>query len=237
MRQTILKCERVLLHTIAFDLCVQHPYKNLMDTVGMLVRSNLVSNEVSKQIKRFSYELVNHSMRTSLCLQHEPQSIADAAIYFATVHLENLVDHLGQRALPEVLKVKGRLAIDSEELRSIVSQMMELYTVMPNVDPAIRKTYGKLVSSGVIPGVIPRPEGETKGVGSSGTHAACAASPPPPPREPGSSDRRRSDAGLKRSTAGVIQSQGDTEETDSGHVLAHSHAPISKRRKSETGPA
>lgn len=53
MRQTVLKCERVLLHTIAFDLCVQHPYKNLRDTVGMLVRSNLFfSIEVAKQIKR-----------------------------------------------------------------------------------------------------------------------------------------------------------------------------------------
>jgi len=65
-------------------------------------------------------------MRTSLCLQHEPQSIADAAIYFATVHLKNSLDHLGQRALPEVLKVKGRLAIDSEELRSICTQMIEV---------------------------------------------------------------------------------------------------------------
>ena len=65
-------------------------------------------------------------MRTSLCLQHEPQSIADAAIYFATVHLENSLDHLGQRALPEVLEVRGRLGIDSEELRSICAQLMEV---------------------------------------------------------------------------------------------------------------
>lgn len=33
LRQEILRCERVLLHTIAFDLCVEHPYKYLIETV------------------------------------------------------------------------------------------------------------------------------------------------------------------------------------------------------------
>jgi len=160
MRQTILKCERVLLHTIAFDLCVKHPYKNLIDTVKLLHQSKLIDDKSKKEFAQNALNFLNDSMRTSLCLQYDPQKIASAAIYLATVYLDQ-IDMSRNSSTTE--KWKKHLKILPAELSSICSQIMEVYDQTLNVDTAsdpqgarMRLMHSKLVSSGVVAPQDPR---------------------------------------------------------------------------------
>jgi len=121
MRQQILKCERILLHTIAFDLCVKHPYKTLITTVKRLKERGLIQDRQKKEFAQNALNFLNDSMRTSLCLQFEPAKIASATIYLANVFLNKGVQDSNAEIWMESLD------ITAAELQSIVTQIMEVY--------------------------------------------------------------------------------------------------------------
>jgi len=96
-RDHILLLERVILHTIGFELSIDHPYKFLLEKINKLIFSPALQFEVSKRFpknnttqKTLQNELIqiamnfaNDSMHTSLCLQFPPEMIATSCVYMS----------------------------------------------------------------------------------------------------------------------------------------------------------
>jgi cyclin T len=111
LKERILLLERVILHTIGFELSIAHPYKYIVDTIKRLVNKRQVeyksatsttaadtntttTTTVKKSTNQANLELMNvmvqiamnfcnDSMQTSLCLQFGPQTIATACVFLA----------------------------------------------------------------------------------------------------------------------------------------------------------
>mmetsp|Transcript_17697 Transcript_17697/g.26341 ORF Transcript_17697/g.26341 Transcript_17697/m.26341 type:complete len:379 (-) Transcript_17697:55-1191(-) len=142
-RNKILFAERDLLQTIAFDLTVPHPYKNLLQFVKSLGGSH--------KLAQVSWNFVNDSLRTTLCLQYQPETIACASIYLAS------------RFLQQPILIKGKetpwwKAFDTkfEHIEDIMTQILDLYesgSVIPGnnktnaVTPTKRSTTTTTTSS------------------------------------------------------------------------------------------
>ena len=84
LKESILIAERVLLHTIAFDLDVEHPYKDLVPLVQQM---RIKDKERSKAVLQTAWNFVNDSLSTNLCLQHQPRVVACATVYLAGKYL------------------------------------------------------------------------------------------------------------------------------------------------------
>jgi Cyclin, N-terminal domain len=108
IKERVLLLERVILHTIGFELSVDHPYKFLVEQIKKLVHqrkleyiptppsasaaagasgANLSSSQLASkmlnELVQYAMNFANDSMQTSLCLQFEPQTIAMATVFLA----------------------------------------------------------------------------------------------------------------------------------------------------------
>ncbi|KAK1399268.1 Cyclin-T1-4 like, partial [Heracleum sosnowskyi] len=75
-KELILKGERFLLATLAFNLNIEHPYKPL---VGALKKLEISDKELTK----VAWNYVNDWLHTTLCLQYKPHYIAAGSIFLA----------------------------------------------------------------------------------------------------------------------------------------------------------
>lgn len=134
-KERILLLERVILHTIGFELSIDHPYKFLVDIIKKLIHKrqiafvdpkdaeagspSLVYNQMLNKMVQYSMSFANDSMQTSLCLQFEPQKVAIACVYLA-----------GQFAKVKPVGGQGWLDLlgqpDVESLACISLQIVEL---------------------------------------------------------------------------------------------------------------
>ena len=89
LKERILLLERVVLHTIGFELSIDHPYKFLVDTIKKLIAKRSVEyitpnkprDKMMHELVQYSMNFANDSMHTSLCLQFDAQYIATACVY------------------------------------------------------------------------------------------------------------------------------------------------------------
>jgi len=102
LKERILLLERVILHTIGFELSISHPYIHFGKVKTMISSRQLeysppsasssasssASNtfhdqfqNMMKELTQSSMNFANDSMHTSLCLQFPPKTIAHACIY------------------------------------------------------------------------------------------------------------------------------------------------------------
>jgi len=107
-KERILMCERILLHTIDFDLCLEHPFKYLIEICKKLKQKGIIGKDTdsrqhvasligqgkhednSRQFAQNALNFVNDSMRTSCCLQFPPHRIAAAGVFLAVLFDENI---------------------------------------------------------------------------------------------------------------------------------------------------
>lgn len=133
LKERILLLERVILHTIGFELSIDHPYKFLVEQIKRLVHRRQVewvdpssvtgaaSAQMSAMLNKmvqYAMNFANDSMQTSLCLQFGPQKIATACVYLSG-HFARVQPTQNQSWL-------DLLQIDVESLASISVQIMEL---------------------------------------------------------------------------------------------------------------
>jgi hypothetical protein len=98
LKERILLLERVILHTIGFELSIDHPYKFFVDQIKKLIVTRQVKyitpppptmncaqviTKMMNELVQFAMSFANDSMHTSLCLQFTPQQIATACVYLA----------------------------------------------------------------------------------------------------------------------------------------------------------
>lgn len=124
LRQSVLKCERVMLHTIAFDLCIKHPFDDIIKTVRRLHDMRLVKKDQQRALAKQTVMFLNDSMRTNLCLQFDLRKVAHACIYLATEYLNLGISDTNQE------KWLSQKTLTADELQSISEQIMQLYETM-----------------------------------------------------------------------------------------------------------
>lgn len=102
LKERILLLERVILHTIGFELSIDHPYKFFVEQVKKLIQTRQLKyksssssssaatantretyNKMMTELCQYCMSFANDSMHTSLCLQFSPQLIATACVYLA----------------------------------------------------------------------------------------------------------------------------------------------------------
>ncbi|CAJ1892279.1 unnamed protein product [Cylindrotheca closterium] len=181
LKERILLMERVILHTIGFELSIDHPYKFFVDQIKKLTQTRQLVykqppenlnptqtyQKMMNELVQYSMSFANDSMHTSLCLQFSPQQIATACVYLAGQFAK--VDAPENSSWSKVLGEP-----DIESLASICVQILEL------IDP--RKTGGDLDNFKKIRTQLEVLKRANKGKMSSGM------GPPPPPPPPPSSE-------------------------------------------------
>jgi|UPI0005819D5E transcription initiation factor TFIIIB Brf1 subunit/transcription initiation factor TFIIB len=153
LKERILLLERVILHTIGFELSIDHPYKFLVEQIQKMIHKrqleyinptdgvgkidgdnkapsvSQVMDKMMKSMAQYAMNFANDSMQTSLCLQFEPQKIATATVYLA-----------GQFSKVRPIDGKDWLEVlnypDVETLASISLQIVELVTERKGTDEA-----------------------------------------------------------------------------------------------------
>jgi len=157
LRERVLLLERIVLHTIGFELSVDHPYKFLGEKVMKMMHpqskqleSTTAATAVttkhalsSTRLLQCAVNFANDSMHTSLCLQFPPETIAMACIYMGALHC-NLTPTQG-RAWFDVLRGNyggsgnnsNGAGLDIESLASISFQIMELIADKKGFNPSM----------------------------------------------------------------------------------------------------
>jgi len=93
LKERTLLLERVILHTIAFELSIDHPYKPLIEQVKKMnptqnqkieyIDKSKNSKELMNELVQKAMSMANDSLYTSLCLQHHARQIAMACIFIS----------------------------------------------------------------------------------------------------------------------------------------------------------
>lgn len=148
LKERVLLLERVILHTIGFELSIDHPYKFLVEQIKQLVQSKkltykntpppVVSSQQQQQqhmmneMVQLAMNFANDSMHTSLCLQFEPKKIAMTCVYLAAQFGHFVPTNHGDDWCDNSL-----LPMDSSSLASIALQLIELIAERKGSDPTV----------------------------------------------------------------------------------------------------
>ena len=142
LKERVLLLERVILHTIGFELSIDHPFKFMIDCVQGLSKKRLLeyipekksklkgkdgqplgklqmNNQLVQELAQNAISFANDSLHTSLCLQFSAQEIAMACVYLSGTH-SGIVPVDGKNWL-HLLD-----GIGVEELTSISLQILDL---------------------------------------------------------------------------------------------------------------
>ena len=138
LKERILLLERIILHTIGFELSIDHPYKFLVDKCKRLVHtrsieavessggaSSQVMQDLLQKMVQYSMNFCNDSMQTSLCLQFSPNRIATACVYLAG-QFANVRPTNKDKTWMQLLSINVNNSYEVESHVSICLQILEL---------------------------------------------------------------------------------------------------------------
>ncbi|EFJ52651.1 hypothetical protein VOLCADRAFT_120142 [Volvox carteri f. nagariensis] len=126
LREEVLQAERAVLYTLGFDLTVEQPYKPLMEWFREEQRLMDVPHDSPyKPLVQNSLNLINDSLRTTLCLQFPPAKIAWAALWMAD--LMNIDNGTHFTKLPRGNAFFEKFEISPHDLTAICDQMLSEY--------------------------------------------------------------------------------------------------------------
>lgn len=137
LKERVLLLERVILHTIGFELSVAHPYKLVVEQIRKIVPSKQLEyinaednppkqDKMMKEMVQNSMNFANDSMHTSICLQFPPETIAHACVYMSGQYCK--MRPTGGKKWLDIVDIR------MEELASIVLQIMELVADKKGID-------------------------------------------------------------------------------------------------------
>jgi len=97
LKESVLLLERVVLHTISFDLCIEHPDKFVISSVPLLTKAQKIEykpealragkkrSKIYDDLMQKALSFVKDSMCTTLCLQYSSKDIGGTCVYLASV--------------------------------------------------------------------------------------------------------------------------------------------------------
>ncbi len=103
-------------------MCVENPLLAFIDLVNKLRAGDVLTEDLKQPFSQVGINFISDSYRTALCLEFPPQKIAAACAFLTVVFLRALPDDR-----PRTAALYGALAISERSLRSICTQMAELY--------------------------------------------------------------------------------------------------------------
>mmetsp|Transcript_18778 Transcript_18778/g.37661 ORF Transcript_18778/g.37661 Transcript_18778/m.37661 type:complete len:382 (-) Transcript_18778:963-2108(-) len=120
LKERILLLERVILHTIGFELDIHHPYKFLVEQIKKLNHNRVLEYEkpppgggggggggssakMTQELVQYGMNFANDSLHTTLCLQFPARSVACSCTYLACRVCK--IRPVGGREWPDVLGV------------------------------------------------------------------------------------------------------------------------------------
>lgn len=118
-KELVLRAERLLLHTLAFEFNIEHPYKYLLSTVKQMQSLGYISEDCTRQLAQIAWNFANDSLRTTICLRHSAKDCAFAVIYLATKFMGTKLK------LPENWCAK--LKMEESVSEEISNQILDLY--------------------------------------------------------------------------------------------------------------
>ena len=151
LKERILLLERIILHTIGFELSIDHPYKFFVDMIKKLIstrqlkysssklsssssssstsldntKTSEVMSKMMNELVQYSMSTANDSYQTSLCLQFGPKEIATACVYLACMF--SGVEPINGDWKKTLLAGSGNNSyIDVESLVSVCIQIIDL---------------------------------------------------------------------------------------------------------------
>jgi len=187
VKENVLMAERAVLYTLGFDLNIKHPYNTLLQHLSQLeVLGNTVAgaqggeaqpNNPYRNLMQNTWNFVNDSFRTTVCIQFEPEQITYAALYLAN----EMNKQQTKKGIEEVICAKSSspdtdfftyFKISKDEVYAICDQILGLYeeVKMPRLQPGG-------------PGQAPRAMSSALPAGSEA--AAADGGPPRSKSEPG----------------------------------------------------
>ena len=129
---TNVQPQHIILHTIGFELSIDHPYPIFMSQITSLISgrkveyvtppSTPVPNVLAKikgEMMQYSMNFANDSMQTTLCLQFPPQKIATAVVYLSSLFAK--VKPTGGKEWLDILD-----HADYDSMTSIALQILDL---------------------------------------------------------------------------------------------------------------
>jgi hypothetical protein len=118
--------ERLLLHTLNFDLSITHPYNIFVSKMRDL--RTFVPEDLRKPLMQTAVNFLNDSYRSTFCLEYTPSEIAIAVLYLATIALSVRPVNPNSRSLVEVTWV-SLLDKDIREyrLRCLCLEILDMY--------------------------------------------------------------------------------------------------------------
>ena len=145
LRERILLLERVILHTIAFELSIDHPYKFLVEAIKKYTQSRLIeysdprkqssgstSSSMINELVQHAMNFANDSMHTCLCLQYPAKVIAMSCVYLSAKYSQ--VKPIDSKNWLDIL------GIDYDALSPICIQIMELIADRRKLDIQVFKS-------------------------------------------------------------------------------------------------
>lgn len=118
-REDVIRHERLLVTNIS--LAVDHPYHYLVSLAKAV-------DPVNKDLIQISWNFVNDSLRTEVCLNYDPRLIAGAALYLSVKCLGfNITRNGAPATLFEVINMPKAL------IEEVSSQILDLYETAPSL--------------------------------------------------------------------------------------------------------
>lgn len=153
LKERVLLLERIILHTIGFELSIDHPYKFLVDCVqekkrmmeyskppSSVVRGDEADGgqpqplnktaqyaQMVQELAQNAMNFANDSMHTTLCLQYTAKEIAMTCVYLSGKY--SGIRPVGNRPWIELLD-----GITVEDLTTISIQILELMQPRKGMD-------------------------------------------------------------------------------------------------------
>ncbi|KAG1687126.1 hypothetical protein DVH05_004806 [Phytophthora capsici] len=125
----IISMEGVVLHTLAYELTLSHPYKYINEKVDKVVRlQNLNEHEAkiqSSKIKQVAWSFLNDSAYTMACLRLESMDLAAGAVYLAGLYESYVPEALCTAA---ILPWWTALATPLQTLQDAARYLLNAYT-------------------------------------------------------------------------------------------------------------
>lgn len=144
MKERIIINERIILHTLAFDMVIVHPH-GIMST-GMVkflhklpeyvfstsedkatVESSKTKAMKIKKITQLAWNFTNDSFATTLCLQYRPKEIAMALAYLAIVYAKIIPKEFYYCASDHESPWWTEFDVPEKHMNDICKQLLQMY--------------------------------------------------------------------------------------------------------------
>lgn len=209
VKERILLLERVILHTIGFELSIDHPYKFFVEQIKKLIHTRQLRYKnvppassgssaaastkelmmkMMNELVQYSMSFANDCMHVSLCLQFSPQQIATACVFlacqFCGVEPVNgdWMKTLGDPDMDAMVSICVQLLdLISDKKASDTSTIKKIRAQLDILKSIEEKASTAAASAAAAAATSPSPR----------TSAGAAKSPPPPPPPPPSSNANK----------------------------------------------